>query len=104
MMISKDVLDTDDEAVDPSFDSSLRSDVEHLQDSFCDNWISHLEREARVSLGLFLCFQLSKHFDLGDTKLAGMMVGRSDKTVREWRKHFVEEGEIPESKQGKHQR
>ena len=107
--MSEDALDTDDEAVDPSFDldSSLKSDVEHLQDSFCDDWISHLEREDRVSLGLFLCFQLSKHFDLGDTKaaeLAGMMVGRSDKTVREWRKHFVEEGEIPESKQGKYQR
>ena len=30
-----------------------------------------------------------KHFDLAETKAterAGMMVGRSDKTVREWRK------------------
>ena len=99
--MTEDVLDTDDEVVDPSFDldSSLRSDLD-------DDWISHLEREDRVSLGLFLCFQLSKHFDLGDTKaeIAGIMVGRSDRTVREWRKQFLEEGEVPESKQGKYQR
>ena len=37
-------------------------------------------------------------------ELAGMMVGRSDKTVHEWKKHFLEEGEVPESKQGKYQR
>ena len=30
-----------------------------------------------------------------------MMVGRSDKTVREWRKYLLEEGEVPENKQGK---
>ena len=58
-----------------------------------------------VSLGLFLCFQLSKHFNLGDTQaaeIAGMMVGRPDKTVREWRKQVLEDGEVPESKQGKY--
>ena len=105
----EDALDTDDEAVDPSFDldSSLKSDVDHLEENICEEWVTHLEREDRVSLGLFLCFQLSKHFDLGETKaaeLAGMMVGRSDKTVREWRKQFLENGEVPESKQGKYQR
>ena len=75
--MTEDALDTDDEAIDPSFDldSSLRSDLDH-----------QLEREDRVSLGLFLCIQLSKHFDLGDTKvaeIAGIMVRRSDRTVRE---------------------
>ena len=107
--ISEDVLDTDDEAVDPSFDldSSMKSDVDHLEESLCEEWVSHLKREDRVSLGLFLCFQLSKHFNLGEIKaaeLSGMMVGRSDKTVREWRKQFLESGEVPESKQGKYQR
>ena len=54
-----------------------------------------------------MCFQLSKHFDLGGTKvaeIAGIMVGRSDRTVREWRKQCLEEGKVPESKQGKYQR
>ena len=107
--MSEDALDTDDEAVDPSFnfDSSMKSDADHLQESFCEEWISHFEREDRVSLALFLCFQLSKHFNLGKTKaaeLAGEMVGQSDKSVREWRKKFLEEGEMQESKQGKYQR
>ena len=42
---------------------------------------------------------------MGATKaaeLAGMMVGKSDRTVRDWRAHFMETGEIPESKQGKY--
>ena len=60
----------DDEAVDPSFDldSSLKSDVDHLEEHFCEEWVTHLEREDRLSLGLFLCFQLSKHFNLGRDK------------------------------------
>ena len=32
------------------------------------------------------------------------MIGRSDKTVREWRKRFLDKGEVPEGKQGKYQR
>ena len=43
--------------------------------------------------------------DLGETKASkfpGVMVGRSDKTVCAWRKHFLEEGEVPQSKQGKY--
>ena len=55
-----------------------------------------------VSLCLFLCFQLTKQLNLGDTKateLAGMKIGRSDKAVRDWRPQFFEnDGEIPESK------
>ena len=81
-----------DKAVNPSFDldSRLRSDLNHVQKSFCDDWISNLEREDSV-FRLVLCFQLWKHFDLGDTKaaeIAEMMFGRSDKSVCEWRKQF----------------
>ena len=32
------------------------------------------------------------------------MIVKSDKTVREWRSYFVENGQIPESKQGQYQR
>ena len=103
-------LDTDDEAVDPTFDldSSMKSDTDHIMESFCDDWISHLDKDDRVSLGIFLCFQLTKQLDIGDTKaaeLSGIMIGKSDRTVREWRtRFFVNNGEIPESKQGKYQR
>ena len=38
--VSEDALDTD-EAVDPSFDldSSMKSDANHVQEGFCEDWI-----------------------------------------------------------------
>lgn len=60
-----------------------------------------------VSLGLFLCFQLGRQLDMGETRaaeLAGLMIGKSDKAVRECRNHFFQnDGEVPEGKQGKYQ-
>ena len=53
-----------------------------MVETFGEDWVSHLSREDSVSLSLFLCFQLTKHLTLGETKaavLAGMMVGKSDK-------------------------
>lgn len=108
--MSEDALDTENEDVDPSFDldSSLKEDVDHIVDNFCEEWVLQLEHDDKVALGLFLSFQLSKHFDLGETKsaeLAVVMVGRSDRTIREWRTHFYNnDGEIPDCKQGKYQR
>ena len=100
-------LDTDNEDIDPSFDldASMKSDSEHMTERFCEDWVSHLDRDDLVSLGLF---QLASHLNLGETKaaeLASAMINKSDKTIREWRTHFFQnEGEIPESTQGKYQR
>jgi len=70
--------------------------------------ISHLDRDNNiVSLGFFVCFQLKKQLDLGDTnaaEFAVMMIGRSDKTVCTCRSQFFEDdSEIPQSKQHKYQ-
>ena len=61
-----DTLDTEDENADPSFnlDTSMKSDVDHLAENFCEDLVSHLEQDDRVLLGLFLCFQLTKNLDL----------------------------------------
>ena len=110
LVMSDDALDTENEDIDPSFDfnSSLKEDDEHIVESFCENYVLQFNRDERVELGLFLCFQLEKHLGLGDTKaaeLAGMMVGRCDKSVRAWRSQFYANGgELPENKQGKYQR
>ena len=43
---------------------------------------------------------------MGETKaaeIAGMMIGKSEETIREWRSYFIENGEIPKCKQGKYQ-
>ena len=110
LTMSEEALDTDDEDIDPSFDldSSMKADTDHTMEQFCEGWVSHLDRDDRVSLGLFLCFQLTKQLGLSETKaaeLAAEMVGKFDKTVREWRTQFFENsGEIPESTHGKYQR
>ena len=96
--------------IDPTFDldTSIRSDTDHMVDSFCEEWIMQLEQGDRVSLGLLLCFQFSKQLEVGDmraSELAGLMIGKSDRTICEWRMHFLShDGEIPENKQGMYQR
>ena len=109
LTMSDDALDTEDEEKDPTFDldSSMKQDIDHVTDSFCEDWATHLDRDDRVSLGLFLYFQLTKLLNMGELKaaeLAEMMIGKSERTVREWRSYFMENGEIPECKQGKYQR
>lgn len=83
-----DAIDTDYEETDPSFDldSSIRCDKEHSIESSCEDWVTSLSWEDRASLGLFISFQLTKVMQKRETdatELAGMMVGKSDKTIRE---------------------
>lgn len=110
LLMSEDAIDTDDDAVDPDFDldSSIRSDPDHIIDSFCEDWVAGLDRDDRMSLGLFLYFQLKQLMKIGATEaaeLAGMLTGKSDKTIREWRDRFFQnDGTLPEAKQGKYQR
>ena len=56
LSMSDDALDTNNEDVDPSFDldASMKSDGDYMVEKFCENWISHLDRDNLVSLGLFL--------------------------------------------------
>ena len=79
-----------------------------MVDTFCEDWVLQLDRDDKVSLALFLCFQLSKHLGCGETRaaeLAGVMVGRSDRSVREWRSEFFSNGGcIPDSAQGRYER
>ena len=59
--------------MDPSFDldSSLKSDNDFLVEKFCEDWVLQLDRDDKVSLGVFLCFQLSKHVGLKQQSLLG---------------------------------
>lgn len=51
---------------------------------FCDDWVLQLDKDDRVGLGLFLCFQLRKALAFGDTKAAkyaALMIGRNEQRV-----------------------
>ena len=110
VMMSEDALDTEDEAVDPTFDldSSMKSDTDHIAETICEEWVSQLDRDDRVALGLFLCSQMTRHLEIKETRaaeLAGLMIGKSDKTIHEWKKQFYDnDGVIPETQQGKYLR
>ena len=88
--LSVEALDTEDEALDPSFDldETVKSDTGHTRETFCEEWVTHLDWEDRVSLGLFLSFQLTNLLGKGETEaaeLAGLMVGKCEKTIRDWK-------------------
>ena len=108
--LSCEALNTDDETLDPSFDlnSSVKSDTQHQIETFCEEWVTQLSRDDRYALGVFLQYHLRETVGKSETEaaeLAGLMIGRSDRTVRDWKTQFYENnGNIPESKQGKYQR
>ena len=56
--MSDDALNTEDESIDPTFDldSSIKVDYNHMMESFCEDWVLQLERDDKVSLGLFFIF------------------------------------------------
>ena len=108
--VSIDDEEADNVVTDPSFDlhASIKNDCEHMIERFCEDWVAKLNRDDLVSLALFLCFQLTSHLNVGETKaaeLVSIMINRSDKTIREWKSLFFQnEGEVAESTQGKYQR
>lgn len=108
-VMSGDALDTDDEKVDPTFDldESMKSDSDHLVEIFCEEFVILPQHEVRVGLDLFLYFQLNSMLNKSETEaaeLSGMMIGKSEKNMRDWKNHFFKnEGEIPFGKQGHYQ-
>ena len=80
--MSEDALEILD-SVDPTFDAeaSERIDKDDVGVRFCEDFVLVLDSDQRISLGIFLSFQLEKLFKLGSTRaaeLAWMMIGRSD--------------------------
>ena len=58
-------------------DARVSSDTDHQRESFCENWMLQLDRDDRMSLGVFLIHNLKAHMGKGETEaaeLAGMMV------------------------------
>ena len=94
-----------DRSYDPAEELSIDSSLKLEQ--FAEEWVVTLDREDQVSLALFLCHHLKHvygHTYTQAAEYAGMMLGKLDRTVRQWRNDFIENGEIIDSKQGKYQR
>lgn len=97
---------SDDPSYDPDLDLSENIDLK--LEHFLEEWVLHLDRDDKISLSLFISFHLEKMFNFTQTsavEYAAIMLDRSERTIRQWRTDFVDNnGEIPESKQGRYQR
>ena len=97
---------SEDSTFDP--EREMKENSQLKMDQFSEDWVASLDRDDRVSLGIFLTHHLEQ--PVGFSKLmaaeyTGMMVGKSEHTVRQWRTNFVENGfEVPDNKQGRYQR
>ena len=69
--------------------------------------MTQLSREDKILLGIFLQCQLSVILRKGETEsaeLSALIMGKSDRAIREWKQQFLEnEGKLPEG-QGHYQR
>lgn len=76
-------------------------------EQFVEEWVFTLDKNDKISLGLFLAYNLQNVLNFTATKAcehAALMMGKSERTIRQWRADFMTSGEIPENKQGRYQR
>ena len=94
-----------DATFDP--DNELASDPTLLLEQYVEEWCVSLNREDKISLGLFITFHLERLMNFTQTNAAeytAIMIGKSDRTIRQWKSDFMSHGEIPNNKQGHYQR
>ena len=107
---SLEAANTEDEDVDPSFElnSSIKSDTAYRLEMFSEEWVSQLSCDDKFSLAMFLHYHLTVTIGKGDTEASqymGLMINKSDRTIRDWITQFYENDfEIPDSEQGHYQR
>lgn len=98
------------ETEDPSVHSPTPEDSEDpnvILEQFIEEWVMCLGREDTISLSLFLTYHFVKLFNFTKTKAAeyaGMMIRKTDCSVRQWKQDFLDNKGIPDNKQGKYQR
>ena len=98
---------SDDAVFDPNDSLTAEEDVaiaaEHIEE-----WVSMLHRDDIMSLSLMLHHAFVNVCKMKKTKAAeeiGKLIGKSERTVREWRKSFYDNsGTFPDSEQGHYQR
>lgn len=88
-------------------EEELKNNPELKLELYVDEWVTSLDRDDNISLGLFLTYNLENALQYPSTKAAecaAIMLGKSERTVWQWRTDFLENGEILHNKQGRYQR
>ena len=96
--ISSESTDQDDPTFDPQ--QELDENPSLKMEQFLEDWVVSLSREDKISLGLFLSYNLRNVLNFTATRAAEyavVMMGKSDRTIRQWHSDFVEHSEIPDN-------
>ena len=93
----------------PTFDPEEEDfDEEVSIHTYSQEWVESLSRDDILLLSILLWYLLVNilQFQLTEAaKVIGTVIGKSDRTVREWRSMFIANmGEFPDTMQGKYQR
>lgn len=107
--VSEPIIMDEDSNLDPSFDpdKELAANPKLKLEQYIEEWVLSLDREDKISLGLFVSFHLEHLLNFTKTNAAdysGIMIGKSERTIRQWQTDFLEAGEIPDNKQGRYKR
>ena len=99
------LLMDEDSNLDPTFDpeKEITANPDLKLEQYVEDWVLSLDYEDRVSLGLFLSFHFQHLLNFTQyhaADYAAIMMGKSERTIRQWLLDFKEAGEIPGNKQG----
>lgn len=75
--------------------------------AFAEQWKGTLDQEDLKSLALFLCHIFTSELDISYSRAAehtAKIIGKTDRTIRQWRADLITYGEIRESRKGKYER
>lgn len=86
--------------------TAIRTPDEVLK-TFSEQWKQTLDQEDLKSLALFLLHIFTKDLEMTHAKAAeqtAKIIGKTDRTIRQWRSDLITHGEIRESRKGKYER
>ena len=98
---------TETDCSDATFDPEQDAGAQAVLTQFVEDWVLTLDRENTISLALFLTYNFVSLFNFSYTKAAeyvGIMISKSERTVRQWHTDFRGNSAILDSKQGRYQR
>ena len=80
---------------------------EDILKTFSEQWRLTLDQEDQKSLALFLCYVFTTQLEMSHSKAAehtAKIIGKTDRTIRQWRSDLITYGEVRESRKGKYER
>ena len=98
----------DDHSSSSSSSSSFTVSEASMFSTFIEDWASSLTRDDLMSLAIVLHYALVEVNGIAVSKAAKLiasMIGKTERTVRDWKYSFIaNDGSFPESQQGKYRR